>query len=124
MEYPDGAPPEVIREMKEPDDSMPFHPRSFQKRPKESAGSSGGLKLTRQRPILQPRVAPSPPEPKSQVSEPTTSSPPTESDPVTTSPAETVAPRSSELKVFCEDSTMSCMSEWYASTWNSAFSGM
>ena len=43
VEYPDGAPPEVIREMKEPDDSMPFHPRSSQKRPKESAGSSGGL---------------------------------------------------------------------------------
>ena len=27
VEYPDGAPPEVIREMKEPDDTMPFHPK-------------------------------------------------------------------------------------------------
>ena len=50
--------------MKEPDDSMPFHPRSSQKRPKESAGPSGGLKLATQGPILQPRGAPSPPEPE------------------------------------------------------------
>ena len=110
VEYPDGAPPEVIREMKEPDDSMPFHPRSSQKRPKESAGPSGGLKLARQGSILQPRVAPSPPEPESHVPEPTTSSPATESDPVTTSPGEVVV--------------MSCMSKWYASTWNSTLSGM
>ena len=48
----------MIREMKEPDDSMPFHPRSSQKRPKESAGPSGGLKLARQGPVFQPRVAP------------------------------------------------------------------
>ena len=27
VEYPDGAPPQVIREMKEPDDTMPFHPK-------------------------------------------------------------------------------------------------
>ena len=100
VEYPDGAPPEVIREMKEPDDTMPFHPRSSQKRPKEPSGPSAGLKLARQGPIGQPRVAPSPPEPESHVPEPTTSSPATESDPVTTSPGEVVVPRSSELKVF------------------------
>ena len=100
VEYPDGAPPEVIREMKEPDDTMPFHPRSSQKRPKEPAGPSAGLKLARQGPIGQPRVAPSAPEPESHVPEPTTSSPATESDPVTTSPGEAVVPRSSELKVF------------------------
>ena len=41
VEYPDGAPPEVIREMKEPDDTMPFHPkRSGGKRPIKSAPSS------------------------------------------------------------------------------------
>ena len=51
VEYPDGAPPEVIREMKEPDDTMPFHPkRSGVKRPIKAA-SSGGLKLARQGPL-------------------------------------------------------------------------
>ena len=50
VEYPDGAPPEVIREMKEPDDTMPFHPKRSGgvKRPIKSAPSSGGLKLARQ----------------------------------------------------------------------------
>ena len=41
---------EVIREMKEPDDTMPFHPKRSGgvKRPIKSAPSSGGLKLARQ----------------------------------------------------------------------------
>ena len=63
MEYPDGAPPEVIRDMKEPGDTMPFHPgRSSVKRPIKASGSGGGLKLARQGPLMCP--APSSPEPE------------------------------------------------------------
>ena len=102
MEYPDGAPPEVIREMKEPDDTMPFHPKRSGgvKRPIKSAPSSGGLKLARQAPLARP--SPSLPEPESRAPEPeqTTSSPPTESDPVTSSPPPEGMERSKRLRVF------------------------
>ena len=102
VEYPDGAPPEVIREMKEPDDTMPFHPKRSGgvKRPIKSAPSSGGLKLARQGPLA--RHTPSLPEPESRVPEPepTTPSPPTESDPVTSSPPPEGMERSKRLRVF------------------------
>ena len=102
VEYPDGAPPEVIREMKEPDDTMPFHPKRSGgvKRPIKSAPSSGGLKLARQGPLA--RHTPSMPEPENRAPEPepTTSSPPTESDPVTSSPPPEGMERSKRLRVF------------------------
>ena len=102
VEYPDGAPPEVIREMKEPDDTMPFHPKRSGgvKRPIKSAPSSGGLKLARQGPLA--RQTPNLPEPESQSPdpEPTTSSPPTESDPVTSSPPPEGMERVKRLRVF------------------------
>ena len=101
VEYPDGAPPEVIREMKEPDDAMPFHPkRSGVKRPIKSAPSSGGLKLARQGPLAH--QTPNLPEPQSRPPEPepTTPSPPTESDPVTSSPPPEGMERSKRLRVF------------------------
>ena len=101
VEYPDGAPPEVIREMKEPDDTMPFHPKrsSGVKRPIKSAPSSGGLKLARQGPLA--RHTPSLPEPESRVPEPepTTPSPPTESDSVTSPPPDGTE-RSQRLRIF------------------------
>ena len=102
VEYPDGAPPEVIREMKEPDDTMPFHPKRSGgvKRPIKSTPSSGGLKLARQGPLA--RQTPNLPEPESQSPdpEPTTSSPPTESDPVTSSPPPEGMERVKRLRVF------------------------
>jgi len=50
--------------MKEPDDTMPFHPKRSGgvKRPIKSAPSSGGLKLARQGPLA--RHTPSLPEPE------------------------------------------------------------
>ena len=102
VEYPDGAPPEVIREMKEPDDTMPFHPKRSGgvKRPIKSAPSSGGLKLARQGPLA--RHTPSLPEPESRAPEPepTTPSPPTESEPVTSSPPPEGMERSKRLRIF------------------------
>ena len=102
VEYPDGAPPEVIREMKEPDDTMPFHPKRSGgvKRPIKSAPSSGGLKLARQGPLA--RQTPNLPEPESRAPEPepTTPSPPTDSDPVTSSPPPEGIERSKRLRVF------------------------
>ena len=88
--------------MKEPDDTMPFHPKRSGgvKRPIKSAPSSGGLKLARQGPLA--RQTPNLPEPESQAPEPepTTSSPPTESDPVTSSPPPEGMERVKRLRVF------------------------
>ena len=58
VEYPDGAPPELIREMKEPDDSLAL-PRPILKRSAEAPRPSSGLKLARQGPISKSRPGPS-----------------------------------------------------------------
>ena len=128
VEYPDGAPPEVIREMKEPDDTMPFHPKRSGgvKRPIKSAPSSGGLKLARQGPLA--RQTPNLLERESQAPdpEPTTPSPPTESDPVTSSPPPEGMERVKRLRVFPKTDKCPawCSMVWYGGTRHKALGGV
>ena len=51
VEYPDGAPPELIREMKEPNVEIPVK----KKRVSLASDASGAMKMARQGPLVRPR---------------------------------------------------------------------
>ena len=53
VEYPDGAPPELVREMKESDDVAPGPRLKRGSEHMSKSASSGALKIARQQPLGQ-----------------------------------------------------------------------